>query len=791
MICGFFKIRIILFLVIINSKELEINNNDYLHNNYHKNTNLCYYNNINLNSEQNEDKSDNTIYKSCEFTSEDFNDFYKNNRNCSDCEISETSDRARTYVNDLFNDLLNNYNTSDNSSSIEIEKAFKFNKTITSKYILKYPKYIILLIFWILIFLLFFFFLICYLFNYFCFVPRNIETKQKRILIIISILCCGIFALSIAAYIENNYAIQGFYNMICRFFKIKEHLMEGDEYQNGGSWMGINKMENLIIDIEPKLISFFEYIETYEANLRYVKIKIEQITNNFLIYTNYTIPNPIPDGPSIISIINNYNNVEDINSFSYKKNASLTPYFKAENDLINEIENIYGEETIDQKHLNDSAKEAFKFFKETKNFYNSINITLNDEYFTVIDKITKGFTTGRIVLFWLALILSIFGIGIFILYMYKDIKSFIRFAWILFYIFMLITLVISFLFGFIGSYTKDLVYGIKSYLDHSKKNSFTYYNLPNMLVDKCLKGDGKLILDNYKIFKLTNNHYIFTKNINNLSGDLNKSFDNFFEIYNEIDNFYKNDIYHLIKTQTPELNEFLQELRKYTDASVNDSIIKDLLNYYDAFELSKDNCPEGYTYINASESLNKKDGKKYCFLIDEWDQDHYIQNRYGTDETKKIANYLSSILNYFNSYKLFKEKYQEIINKEIEKNNNNFEEFENAHNSNINNLKNILENLNFSLIFKEKLKDDESIFELTNCEFIQRDLYKSFKEAYYSFGMKLTIVSILHLIIGILETGLFIVYYILFANMVRDKKEVEEITRLNNDICGPLNFINN
>ena len=42
--------------------------------------------------------------------------------------------------------------------------------------------------------------------------------------------------------------------------------------------------------------------------------------------------------------------MEDINSFSYKKNASLTPYFKAENDLINEIENIYGEETIDQKH---------------------------------------------------------------------------------------------------------------------------------------------------------------------------------------------------------------------------------------------------------------------------------------------------------------------------------------------------------------------------------------------------------------------------------------------------------
>ena len=203
--------------------------------------------------------------------------------------------------------------------------------------------------------------------------------------------------------------------------------------------------------------------------------------------------------------------------------------------------------------------------------------------------------------------------------------------------------------------------------------------------------------------------------------------------------------------------------------------------------MSKDNCPEGYTYINASESLNKKDGKKYCFLIDEWDQDHYIQNRYGTEESKTIDNYLNSILNYFNSYKIFKENYQEIINKEIENNNHNFEEFKNAHNLNSNTLKDILENLNFSLYFKEKLKDDETIFELTNCEFIKRDLYKSFQEAYYTFGMNLTIVAILNLIIGILETGLSIVYYILFANMVRDQKELEEITKMNNDICGPLN----
>ena len=386
--------------------------------------------------------------------------------------------------------------------------------------------------------MLFFFFLICYLFNYFCFVPRNIETKQKRILIVISIFCSGIFALSIASYIENNYAIQGFYNMICGFFKIKEHLMGGDEYQNGGSWIGINKMENVIMDIEPKLITFFKYFESYKANLLNVIIILNQVIYSSLIYTNYTIPNPIPDRPSITSIINNYNNVEDINSFSYKKNASLTPYFKAESDILNEIGNIYYGKTIDKNYLNNSVKKAFDFFKLIKDFYNSINITLNDEYFTVIDKITKGFTTGRIVLFWLTLILSIFGICIFILYMYKNITILIKFAWILFYIFMLITLVISFLFGFIGSYTKDLVYGIKSYLEQNitinEKNYSAYYNLSYMLVDKCLKGDGQLILDKYKIFNLTNNHYIFAKNVSTVNNCLQQRLKTFLKICRKI-----------------------------------------------------------------------------------------------------------------------------------------------------------------------------------------------------------------------------------------------------------------
>ena len=93
---------------------------------------------------------------------------------------------------------------------------------------------------------------------------------------------------------------------------------------------------------------------------------------------------------------------------------------------------------------------------------------------------------------------------------------------------------------------------------------------------------------------------------------------------------------------------------------------------------------------------------------------------------------------------------------------------------------------NLSLIFDGKLKKDETIFDLINCIFIQRDVYKGFHEAYFSFSKKLTIVSILHLIVGILEGILFIIYYLLFAYKVRDNEEVKELTKKNNEILGPL-----
>ena len=787
-----YKLRIILFFVIIYSKDVEIRKNENIFNIFFENSVTCNENsNLNFNSEVELNKSDSLIDNACNFTSKEFNDFYKNNKTYSNSDIFQTNERAKEYVDDLFKDLLNNYNSIDNSSSIELEKAFNFSNNmteITNKYIFKYPKYIVFLIFLVFIFLLFFFFLICYICKYFCFVPRNIETKQKWILIVIIIFCSGISILSFIAYIKNNDAIQGSYNVVCGTYKIKDHLMEGDEYQKSASWIGVNKITNIIAESTEKIISFLEL----NANLN--NDDLQQTFNSLKANkeNNDILDSPIPNSKKKIpSIINKYKSgTDNENSFYYKKYQQLDSYLKLKKRISQYYEEI--KEGRNSQELKEKEQNASEFFNETIKYYNLINHTFNNNLYGKIGKILKIFTILRKVLFWLSLVLSLFGILIMILYIYKEIKIHIKYAWILFYIFMLLTLIISFLFGFIGSYTKDLISGIISYINKNvttnENNTFIYHNLSNILIDKCLKGNGEISLDKYSIFKIINNYNNLSLNINNSYDTFNELFDNYKTIINSEKKFYNNDLYNLIRTQTPELNDFFAEMRKYTDASVNDSLILNYLNYSDVFTASIDKCPKGYTYINFSELLNKKEEGKHCFLIDEWLQEEKIRSRYETEESKQINNnnYINDLIPYFTGYNIFITAYQNIVNRDLKKSEEIYTDFKNKHSNYKNILNDVLEYLNISYIFEGKIGENESIFQLTNCEFIQRDVYKVFHEVYFSFAMKLTYVSIIHLIIGILETILFIIYYILFANMVRDEKELEEITKINNEICGPI-----
>jgi hypothetical protein len=760
-----------MFLVLINSKDVEIRKNENLYNIFSDKSLPCIiHSNLNFNSEVNQDYN-----KYCSLTSEEFNDFYKNNKKCSNCDIPATSERAKEYVDALFKDILNNHNNTDNSSSIELGKALNVGENITAltnNYILKYPKYIFLLIFWIFIFLLFFFFLICYFFKLFCFIPRNIKTKQIWILVIIIIFCTAIFILSLIAYIQNNDAFQGFYNVVCGTSKIKEHLLKGDGYQKGASWIGVNKIQKIISDSKDRIMSFL-------SNNQYLD-NIESFINNLNNNENNEkkVYHPITRQNTIKSLVTNI----FINETHDKFKSYLNLQKRIEDNFNNIKQGRYEHE------LNMKVQDASEFFNETIKYYDSINITLNKEFFSKIVDILKDFTIVRIVLFWLTLALSLFGVITMVLYIYKEIKINIKFAWILFYIFMLLSLVISFLFGFTGSYTKDLIYGTTSYIDKNvttnESNAFFFHNVSNILIDKCLKGNGELSLDKYEIFKIINDYNNFGKIIN----DSLKLFD---EIYNDIVeiinhesyNDYINKYYYIIRTQTPELDDFFQRLRQLTDASVANDWIRPYLNHSDFFTISTDRCPEGYTYFNFSESLNKTDGGKYCFIIDEWTSEDAVK-RY---KNEKIGWIQSEIENLFNGYNTFLYSYEIIINDTLNQNKIFFKNFNDTHNIYINILKDrIIKELNFSPIFEGKIKDNESVFQLTNCEFIQRDVYKVFQEGYFSFAMKLTTVSIIHLFIGILEMLLFIIYYILFANITRDEKEVKLLTKMNNEICGPL-----
>jgi hypothetical protein len=120
-----------------------------------------------------------------------------------------------------------------------------------------------------------------------------------------------------------------------------------------------------------------------------------------------------------------------------------------------------------------------------------------------------------------------------------------------------------------------------------------------------------------------------------------------------------------------------------TDASVANDWIRPYLNHSDFFTISTDRCPEGYTYFNFSESLNKTDGGKYCFIIDEWTSEDAVK-RY---KNEKIGWIQSEIENLFNGYNTFLYSYEIIINDTLNQNKIFFKNFNDTQNLYINILK--------------------------------------------------------------------------------------------------------
>ena len=791
----FIIFKILLIINSINSQDIDYTYFNY--ENYFKySDNFLKAKNIELNSEENKSSS-NFFSESCNYTSKGFNDFYKNNKECIDCDIPEGNENAYNYVTNIFNQT-------NNKSSIELElgKALRFDKSIfelTREYITHYTKYIILLIFWSILFLLFIPFLICIIFKYFCFIPRCVDKKRKLMLVIVSILSFIVIVLSNVAYIQNNYVYEGFFNMVCSTYKIKDHFLKGDGYEHGLSWIGVDNVRLFSINNTNKLEEFIKFQKnlTNEEILKNCIGEIMRLMQNLLFPQIEYVENPLPIKNKIPSLIHNYNGrKEDLNSLFGKKYTVLESYI---NSILLSVYKKYldtREKDYNVEKLNISINEALDFFNDFSKFYDSISLTINDNYFEKTENIVNGFSLGRIILFWLTFVLTKFSLVSFILYLFKKIKFFLNFIWILFYLFMLLSSVISFLFGIIGSYSKDLIFGVSLYIDNLEVNSSEesqFQNISNVIIEKCIRGNGLIKLDLYDIFKSIDLYMILSRSINKALEEYNYYSDEVNKIFKYVNNFYTKDIYYLIKTQTPQLNESLKELRRYTDISFENCLINKNSNIYDSIEVIKENCPDGYEYLNVSLPLNinRKDGKKYCIIIDELIANNGYLTRYKDIKINDISNpnslAIEIIKNFFNSYIVFISDYNIIINNQIKVNNESEEIFNETRIIAKQSLNNIKENLkNFSNLHEREIKNNESIYNIANCKFIHRDIKKTLHEAYYSFGNKLTIVSIIYLFISIFQAMLFIIYYILLANIIRDQKEVKDLTKRNNEIAGPL-----
>ena len=93
-------ILVLLFFKFIYLKEIENYNHEEFQINSYLNSIYCINSNkIILNLEDNQNESDDIIYRACDHTSKDFNDFYIKNNECLDCNLPEVKKNEANYTN--------------------------------------------------------------------------------------------------------------------------------------------------------------------------------------------------------------------------------------------------------------------------------------------------------------------------------------------------------------------------------------------------------------------------------------------------------------------------------------------------------------------------------------------------------------------------------------------------------------------------------------------------------------------------------------------------------------------
>ena len=706
--------------------------------------------------------TDESINQICSKSSLNLVEFYKMTPPNYDYQVPTGSD--------TLNEIAEGFLKGSSSFEPNIIKNYFFENGLT---IFVLILFIFLIIFWIP-------FCVCICCKGCLCVPQILLKYIKFIFIGCLVICLVICIVCIIGFAQNNSILSGIYGFGCSLLKLTRHLIYGDDYTlKKPYWSGltpildkfgqtknnISDLFNKTIDLKNDLVEINELFDGLENNLE----------NEFSNINETKIDNPEPEKEQFIPIkyINEYgppNNSSTTLGLIYDTLNKFEPYTlgrlggvldivaldkETTNTIVDSISNLM--DSVNE-NINGIDENIGSVLKDVDSSIDDINIYSRTAMNTVF-----GINLGLIILIIVSLVL---------IYYFKFGHCILCCSWTLLYIFMILSIIIGALFLVVGLFLQNISYSLSDVVKKIRKidkDSKVFE-----AIDICFNGDGLL----YKTFSPKDLNISLIDKIYNVERRISQDIDEIeqyeFIAIRKAEEKY-DDFKSYPKKYIDELVFSLDNVKKYIDGSWDETYVSVDSEFYDEWEVNREDCNEDYEYLSPSSSMRRLvTTNKFCLVITEWDENK-IQERYNTIKSKDDSDILTEIMKYYYSITAFVKSKDELI--KLMKNNNLL------FNESLNSVKDkaiimLTTIINIVEPFRKSIADivgEGSIFEILNCSFLRRDFNKFIQVLYEEFGRTFRKTSDLFFTICVFQIAMTLLILIIIAH-TKLKKEEESPT---------------
>ena len=619
-------------------------------------------------------------------------------------------------------------------------------------------------------------------------VPQILLKYIKFIFIGCLVICLVICIVCIIGFAQNSSILSGIYGFGCTFLKLTRHLIYGDEYTlKKPYWSGLTPILDKFEQTQENISDLFNKTVNLKNDLVEINALFDNLEQNleieFSIRNETLLENPEPEKEQFFPIkyIDEYgppNNVSTTLGLIYDNLTIFEPYTLGRLGGVLEIVSLDNETThtivnsignfmdIVDENINEIDRKIANVLGDVDEAIDDINSFSRKAMNTMF-----GINLGLIILIIVSLVL---------IYFYKFGHCILCCSWTFLYIFMLLSIIIGALFLVLGLFLQNLSYGLSNIIKDIRKidkDSKVFE-----AIDVCFNGDGLL----YKTFASEDLNISLIDKIYNIENSISKDINEInkyeFIAIKKAEEKY-DDFKNYPKKYIDELVFSLDNVKKYIDGSWNETYVSEDSEFYDEWELNKEDCNEEYEYLSPSSNMRRLiTTNKLCLVITEWDESE-IQERYSTIKSKDDSDIFIEIMKYYNSIMKFDES-KELLIDSIKKENQKFNESLNSIKekaiSMLTTIINIVQPLRKSFA---DIVGEGSIFEILNCSFLRRDFNKLMQVLYEEFGKTFRKTSDLFFTICVFQIVMTLLILIIIAH-IKLKKEEEESSTKNGDYIG-------